>query len=564
MTVDAKNACIELMGNNTNKGYFFSFPIDDLTDIRVSTVDPDGIRVPLQNGTDYQVIMATPPITGGEIRFTGYTDYTPSRIFRIQRIEPIEQSFSFDEYERISPTEVENALDYRCRIEQQLECEISDLKKNALLAGQYPDLTNAPDGKILETKNNQMILVDHRVPLATGVPDGSILAAKSDKWTAATNIAVGRELPSGGTTGQHLTKKDNSDFSVDWTNPPTLLDLLPSLTGNAGKDLKVKQDETGTEWVKDVSGVPSGGTKGQVIVKNSSTDNDVSWKDQRMPDPSTVADGKTVVSQSGKWVESSAPTVLSDDQQIEDSSGMLTGYTVTNNGGNLVISACKIRFLVGGKRVEKDFPQTTIPAPISDGIYYVVAKVGGTITADTTRPQVDSPDEVTLSIINVASGSIRDIETEGTNLKGLSDQIKFLSGLIGGRMFNGNLVSSGKTALAIDSLVPGKVDLWRYGLNSNDLGQYNFGTWTFSNPINFRYENKDGALGAVESDIDFNALQYYDSTGALTNLARGKHTMMLVYIEPRVPNLFRLTYGLGEWDNHETRPSVLELSLIHI
>lgn len=57
----------------------------------------------------------------------------------------------------------------------------------------------------------------------------------------------GSSLPTGGTTGQVLTKQSSADGDADWETP------------SGG------------------SGIPSGGTTGQVLTKHSAIDGDVEW-----------------------------------------------------------------------------------------------------------------------------------------------------------------------------------------------------------------------------------------------------------------------------------------------
>ena len=71
---------------------------------------------------------------------------------------------------------------------------------------------------------------------------------------------AGEGVPSGGTTGQVLKKKSNTDYDTEWV------------------------DESGG------SGLPSGGTLGQLLRKNSATDGDASWSnDTFIPlEPTTI------------------------------------------------------------------------------------------------------------------------------------------------------------------------------------------------------------------------------------------------------------------------------------
>lgn len=61
----------------------------------------------------------------------------------------------------------------------------------------------------------------------------------------------GQTLPLGGVLGDLLVKQSSTDGDADWQ---TLLSILPSLTGNAGKILSVNGTEDGIEWVTVGSG----------------------------------------------------------------------------------------------------------------------------------------------------------------------------------------------------------------------------------------------------------------------------------------------------------------------
>ena len=76
-----------------------------------------------------------------------------------------------------------------------------------------------------------------------------------DQIDAITNdTGSGQTLPLGGVLGDLLVKQSSTDGDADWQ---TLLSLLPSLTGNAGKILSVNGDEDGIEWVTVGSGAGS-------------------------------------------------------------------------------------------------------------------------------------------------------------------------------------------------------------------------------------------------------------------------------------------------------------------
>jgi hypothetical protein len=65
--------------------------------------------------------------------------------------------------------------------------------------------------------------------------------------SSGVTVTVAPSTPSGGTTGQVLTKNSASDYDVAWVAP------------------------------QQVGGVPTGGSTGQVLTKNSNTSYDTAW-----------------------------------------------------------------------------------------------------------------------------------------------------------------------------------------------------------------------------------------------------------------------------------------------
>jgi hypothetical protein len=100
------------------------------------------------------------------------------------------------------------------------------------------------------------------------------------------------QLPSGGSTGQVLTKTSNSSYATGWSTPaagaPTTrqINTTPPLSG--GGDLSADRTLAVTVGTaantvaagNDTRFLPAGGTTNQIIVKNSATNFDVSWADQ--------------------------------------------------------------------------------------------------------------------------------------------------------------------------------------------------------------------------------------------------------------------------------------------
>ncbi len=99
---------------------------------------------------------------------------------------------------------------------------------------------------------------------------GTYLAFIGGSWD---EDAAGSGVPAGGTTGQVLAKQSDDDGDADWVDPETAA-LPPG--GDVGQVLT--KTDGGAEW-DDVSSLPPGGTTGQVLVKASPTAGDVEWAD---------------------------------------------------------------------------------------------------------------------------------------------------------------------------------------------------------------------------------------------------------------------------------------------
>ena len=113
-------------------------------------------------------------------------------------------------------------------------------------------------------------------------------------------------IPAGGTQGQFLRKRSGDNYDLEWGSISTE-GVLP--TGGTQGQILQKKSETNydAEW-KDMSGtIPTGGTSGQVLKKKSSTNYDVEWKDSSdVPSPSSQS-GKFLKS-TGTGMEWAAPT----------------------------------------------------------------------------------------------------------------------------------------------------------------------------------------------------------------------------------------------------------------
>ena len=127
-------------------------------------------------------------------------------------------------------------------------------------------------GNVNLTPANLGIGVAHVGTVGLVKPDGDSTTIDND---GTLHAAVGDSLPTGGTTGQALVKNSDNDKDVKWQTVGG--SDLPS-GGTTGQMLAKKSNADGdVEWKNEKSEIPSGGTEGQVLTKNSSTDGDVKW-----------------------------------------------------------------------------------------------------------------------------------------------------------------------------------------------------------------------------------------------------------------------------------------------
>lgn len=143
------------------------------------------------------------------------------------------------------------------------------------------------------------------IPSVTSDDNGKVLQVTNGKWDKVTPES---ELPSGGSAGQVLAKHSAADGDAEWTNIPTELPAVePSDNG------KVLQVANGA-WSKGTlpSGLPSGGSTGQVLAKQSAADDDADWADIPTELPAVTAsdNGKVLQVANGAWGKSTPPRGL--------------------------------------------------------------------------------------------------------------------------------------------------------------------------------------------------------------------------------------------------------------
>lgn len=110
--------------------------------------------------------------------------------------------------------------------------------------------------------------------LPTGGSTGQILSKTSATDGAAQWIVAPTGLPNGGNVGQYLAKTGAANGQAGWQNAPI---GMPA-GGTAGQALiKLSAIDGAAGWQNLPSGLPDGGTKGQVLAKKTDTDSDAEW-----------------------------------------------------------------------------------------------------------------------------------------------------------------------------------------------------------------------------------------------------------------------------------------------
>lgn len=119
-----------------------------------------------------------------------------------------------------------------------------------------------------------------------GGTDGSFSAHVTSATNLAAPPASGAEwdvmvaqVPPGGTAGQRLVKNSSTDFDVDWTTPS---DVLPPGGGLGDFLVKDSAADGDVAWVPASSVIspdelPPGGADGYILAKASAADGDVEW-----------------------------------------------------------------------------------------------------------------------------------------------------------------------------------------------------------------------------------------------------------------------------------------------
>jgi hypothetical protein len=151
-------------------------------------------------------------------------------------------------------------------------------------AGGVP--TGGTTGQVLTKTSNADFALAWADNAAQGIPaagnTGEVLMKASGADYATAWQALPKQVPDGGTTGQALTKNSNSNQDVGWSTIPRDVPI-----GGATGQLLAKNSATDRDvkWVDPPTGggggtsLPNGGTAGQFLKKNSATNGDATWAD---------------------------------------------------------------------------------------------------------------------------------------------------------------------------------------------------------------------------------------------------------------------------------------------
>lgn len=182
------------------------------------------------------------------------------------------------------------------------------------------------------------------------------------------------EIPTGGLTGQVLTKTGVGDDDYDWN------DLPPGEPGEDGQDgasvelrvsggyIQWRQDDNDPTWANlvsldDITGppgegaIPTGGTARQLLVKQSATDGDADWESRRFKLPfffTETPDADEILGIIIADEDFTIPANFAGDQYVKVGTNPTSTYVITlkddgTNIGTISISTAGVAtFATGG------------------------------------------------------------------------------------------------------------------------------------------------------------------------------------------------------------------------
>jgi len=193
------------------------------------------------------------------------------------------------------------------------------------------------------------------------------------------------------TTDLNIIKADTQNFRDEAETArdeavaaAAAVDIPVIVSGDAGKVLTVKGDETGTEWLDAGVDLPAGGTTGQFLRKESATEQDADWAD--LPDASSIQAG---------IVELATPA--------ETVAGLDQDRAATSEGVKAAIDAAGAN--------------DQLTAAIGEAVNLIIKYVtAATVDIDADRIVLRDTDGVALSVANV--NLTVDMATSGKNGRG--------------------------------------------------------------------------------------------------------------------------------------------------
>lgn len=223
------------------------------------------------------------------------------------------------------------------------------------------------DGDIhIVTSTNQVAIRDEGVWktiaaqegwLAYSLENDTLYVQRDGNWEVF--VGATATVPPGGIDGMVLTKTGPGDDAYTWEVP------VPGIPGasvelrQSGGFIQWRQDDNDPTWANlvdldditgppgdDGSGVPAGGTTGQILVKQSDTDGDVDWEDiPEVPGPQenmiiAVGDEVTAITAGTSKVTFRMPygftlTAVRGSLTVASSSGTVT-VDINQNGSSIL------------------------------------------------------------------------------------------------------------------------------------------------------------------------------------------------------------------------------------
>lgn len=129
----------------------------------------------------------------------------------------------------------------------------------------YPIPSGGTDGQFLVKDGSAAYAVKwvtkNMLTIPSGGSSGQVLGYLSDSELQW--VSVANPLPTGGTDGQYLAKNGSTNYSVKWVTPPTALELP---TGGSNGQVLGYNNSTSVKWVNIL---PTTGTTGYYLQKTA-------------------------------------------------------------------------------------------------------------------------------------------------------------------------------------------------------------------------------------------------------------------------------------------------------